>query len=270
MRDPHVVWLEYRLQPSSHVAFENPPPIEHETDTFIMRLSEGVARFEMKEHYASEEEAKSVVEEFLRAWEIYTALRFGAAEMRFSFERPHVIDRKPPPPGTTLVVALADRLTLKGEATVALTAVRRAYPAPPTGFRVSPNVGTLWDRYQHYREGREPLPGVAYFCLTFLETMAGGPPEGAARKRKISEARKKAAQKYQIDENVLGKLGDLSSTRGDARTARKVTANMTPLSPAEAAWIDSATREIIRRVGEVDAGATGLPAITMKHLPPLR
>lgn len=144
---------------------------------------------------------------------------------------------------------------------------RSVYPAPPTGFKASPNVRTLWDRYQHYREGRESLPGMAYFCLTLLETMAGRQPEDAAKKRKISNARKKAAEKYHIDENVLAKLGDLSSARGDARTARKATAMARSHTPAEVAWTESAIRAIIHRVGKVDARVTGLALISMKHLP---
>ena len=223
-----------------------------------MRLSEGVAKFEMKEHYASEEEAKSVVEEFLRAWEIDSALRIGGTGMLFAFERAQVIDRNPPPPGTVLVAVPTGRLTVRAHApTVHVT--RRAYPAPPAVFRVSPDVETLWQRYQFHRQGSEPLPGMAYFCLTRLEASAGGPPK----------AREKAVTKYAIDKKVLDKLGELSSERGDPKTARKATAMARFHTPAEVAWTESAIRAIIRRVGEVVAGATGLPVITMKDLPRL-
>jgi hypothetical protein len=38
--------------------FEDPPPIEDETDTFRMTLAEGVATFHMKVHYPSAETAR--------------------------------------------------------------------------------------------------------------------------------------------------------------------------------------------------------------------
>lgn len=255
MTDPHVVWLQYRPVPPEHVSYENPPPVELETAAFFMRLSEGVAQFDMQKHYATEDEAREAVKGFLRSWEIDSALRFGDTGMQFSFERSHVIDRNPPPPGTALVVTATGRLTMKSSVAATVHVTRRAYPAPPTDFRASPDVETLWQRYQFHRQGREPLPSMAYFCLTQLEVNAGG--------------RRGAASRYALSREVLAKLGELTSKYGDAKTARKAKAMGRPHTPAEVTWLDSAIKRIIQRVGEVDAGATNLQEITLKDLPPV-
>jgi hypothetical protein len=97
---------------------------------------------------------------------------------------------------------------------------------------------------------------MAYFCLTVIEAKAG--------------SRKQAAKLYRISKEVLSKLGELTSDRGDAQTARKIkqSSTLTPLSSAESSWINAAVKTIIRRVGEIDLDPK-LPEITMNDLPTL-
>ena len=96
---------------------------------------------------------------------------------------------------------------------------------------------------------------MAYFCLTVLKANAGGLPEAAA--------------KYNIGERVLRKLGELTSVRGDPRTARKMPTPATPpLSGAEDAWIQETIKQLIWRVGDQRSPAN-LPPVTMADLPRL-
>jgi hypothetical protein len=97
---------------------------------------------------------------------------------------------------------------------------------------------------------------MVYFCLTVIEAKAGG--------------RDQAVKLYRISKEVLSKLGELTSERGDAKTARKMKQGktLTPLSPTESSWINAAVKAIIRRVGEIDLDPT-LPDITMNDLPTL-
>ena len=62
IRDPHVVALYYRMLTDESVSFTDPPPVEWETDAFRARLQDGVARFELIEHYPSAEAARERVE----------------------------------------------------------------------------------------------------------------------------------------------------------------------------------------------------------------
>jgi hypothetical protein len=95
---------------------------------------------------------------------------------------------------------------------------------------------------------------MAYFCLTVLKTSAG--------------SRAEASRQYIIDPKVLGTLGDLTANRGDGATARKMHANLVPYTPLEISWIEKAIEILIRRVAEIEAGAT-CTKITMKDLPAL-
>jgi hypothetical protein len=256
MRDPHVASLRYRLVPGETVTFDCPPPVERETGPFRVRLEDGVATFEMLEHHASEETARRCVEEYLRAWEIDVALRSGRAEVRFEFEDADIIDRDPPPPGTGVVIYAK---TATAKAHIAAAHVTRSrYPEPPRAFVVSPDVETMWRRYEGYLEGREPLAPMAYFCLTVLVASAGG--------------RKKAAEKYVISRSVLSSLARLATEVGDERTARKFDhlKDQRPHTGAEKAWIEAAVKALIRRAGEraSNPGAS-LPEFTMSDLPKL-
>jgi hypothetical protein len=85
--------LRYHAQTAGNLVFEDPPPIEDETNAFRMTLTEGVAMFEMKEHHSSEETAKRIVEEYLRAWKIDVALQRNRASLRFIFDGARVVDR---------------------------------------------------------------------------------------------------------------------------------------------------------------------------------
>ena len=90
---------------------------------------------------------------------------------------------------------------------------------PPSGVTLNaddPDVLTMFHRYQGYLENREPLPAMAYFCLSMLE-------------RYLCAGRKKAATKYAIDFEVLREVGNLAANKGGPETARK----------AQRAWIGS-------------------------------
>ncbi len=84
------------------------------------------------------------------------------------------------------------------------------------------------------KNGREPLASMAYFCLTLLENRYGG--------------RTAASKALVVDEAVLGKLGNLSTNRGDVSTARKITGDLTPFGAADTQWLEAAIRALIRRV----------------------
>ncbi len=258
MRDPHIVALRYKVVPDKTVSFQNPPPLERETKAFRLCVGDDVATFEMKEHHSSIQEAQERVRPYLHAWDVYTALSQGRREIGFEFESADIIDRDPPPPGAPQVIKPIgiDSVAVVDTPTIHIT--RGGYPAPPDGFKVSPNVDTMWNRYEGYLAGREPLASMAYMCLTVLEASAGG--------------RKEAAEQYGIARNVLDTLARLTSEVGDERTARKIVAHGKPRphTGAEVAWIEATIKMMTLRVGEwaFDSSATR-PKLTMADLPEL-
>jgi hypothetical protein len=175
--------------------------------------------------------------------------------MQFVYEDAHLIDRDPPPPGSLKIVS--ESVMINMEAVVSATdhLIRRKYPEPPKQFRISPDVETLWHRYEGYLDGHEPLLSMAYFCLTLLETRAG--------------SRGNAASKYAIEIDVLRKLGELTSTRRDEKITRKANP-LDSLKNEEKTWINAAIKMIIRRIGEYEYDPTAsLLMIKMADLPPL-
>ena len=74
----------------------------------------------------------------------------------------------------------------------------RTYPSPPSmGLKPTPDVESMFHRYVGFREGREPLTTMAYFCLTVLEASTG----------KRSGKRAAAAKRYGMCQEVLKQLG---------------------------------------------------------------
>lgn len=196
----------------------------------------------------------------MRAWEIRTALHSQPDEPRFEYEDGKVIDRNPPKPGEGHVLTLEPGTIRVQGLPVTFHVTRRSYPAPPSDFVLSPDVTVLWARYQRFREGQEPLSGMAFFCLTVLEQASGGG----------NKKRQKAALKFGVHEDVLAKLGALTSAVGNAVTARKAEAIGRAHTEQELRWIEAVVRMVIRRVGEVAADPQRqVPQITMADLPKL-
>jgi len=255
MRDPHVESLRYRLKTSETTAYENPPAVKVIRDEFECHLNDGVLTCHMQEHYPAVGEARRVVEDFLRSWEIKTALELGRGEMQFQFEDSHVIDLDPPPPGSPKIVRVSGTANITSNISAILHVTRRKYPDPPTVFTSTSDVEILWKRYEKYLDENKDLLSMAYACLTFVERKADG-------------IRKAAADLYLIDYDILDKLGGLTSTKGDAKTARKFPkkGDLIPLSEKENKWIEAVVKVLIRRTGEL-ANIQLVQRITMADLP---
>lgn len=252
--DPHVDSLRYLLRPHEGVEFDNAPPIEHETAAFRMRLESLIATFDMKEHHASEHSARQCVEEWLRAWELDVALRFGQVEIEFVFQNAKIIERDPPPPGTIHYASAHVTAFVSGQATITIR--HGKYPTPPTSLKFSPDVDTMWYRYRGYEQGKEPLASMAYFCLSLLEVSAGG--------------RAQAANQHSVSNPILNKLGEFTTNFGDSRTARKQSKASTGLdfTVEQTAWMEAAVKLLIRRKAEYDFDPEArLPQLYMTDLP---
>ncbi len=233
MRDPHVQTIHYEITSGEHISYRDPAPLSFSNHLGTFEVAESKLRVTPAERFADEVGAREAIEPFLRAWEIDTDLKSNVGMIRFKFDRIDVVDRDPPPPGTSQVIhAQAGSYMLVGStATLHLTCSK--YPDPPNAFRATPEVQHAYRRWLGYRSGREPLPAMAYFVLTVLESAAGGRPA--------------AALAYQIQPAVLGTLGRLTSTKGDESIARKAGAQnqYQDLSDREKQWVEEAVRRVI-------------------------
>jgi hypothetical protein len=262
--DPHVQALRYALKTDASLRFEDPPPLEHETDAFRLLLDQGKLRVEMKEHHPTVASARAAVDRYLRGWELDFQLRHGRRSLWFDFEDSELVDRDPHPAGVVVGVADIQLGAISGTITATSTArgtihgSMKAYPPPPGRFEISPDVESMRNRYDGFVQGREPLSSMAYFCLTVVEAAGGETRRGRVR-------REAAARRFAIHLDVLDALGHLTSEKGD----RKAT-SAGPHVADEEKWIDAAVRALIRRLAEHAEDPTDpLPLLTMNDLPPL-
>jgi hypothetical protein len=264
MRDPHVESLRYSAGPTGNTSYSNPPLLEDENDLYTLTLVDGELTIKPKDHFATVSQAREAIEPFLRAWELDADLRSGVVgAIRFNYQGHITVDRNPLPADDqspkTLEVGATEMVWVAGSATLHTTSANYPKP-PPLSFQITPDVDTMWFRYRGYREGREPLLSMAYFCLTVMEASVG----------RGKKAREKAGRRYNIHIDVLQKLGNLTA-RGDAKTARKVQKGqpLEPLTGAEPHWVDEAVKALIRRMGEYKRGQP-ISKLTMRDLPSLR
>lgn len=62
------LWVEYRLAVGDGLQFKNPPDLKFDQPAFSRTLHEGLLRCSMIKHFAICEEAREVVDQFLRSW----------------------------------------------------------------------------------------------------------------------------------------------------------------------------------------------------------
>ena len=237
MNDPHVVALLYRIEDDPSVDYREAPPFDHEEEQFRLHIEDQQVRFELKEHCATSEAARTVVEPYIRCWELDASLRTHRFKLRF--ERPEIVDRNPMP-GKVSAGAAYFNITIP-TAQVTVTAVVPSYPRPPSGLTLDPDNPdgvTMYNRYTGYLERREPLTSMAYFCFTMLT-------------KHLNKGRKKAATKYWIDDSILKDIERLSSIKGGPAGARKALGVSQDLEAAESHFLREAVKAMIRRVAEV-------------------
>lgn len=245
MNEPIVTQLNYELKLSKELAFDNPPPLEQELPEFKFLLLAGQLNVTMNKEVETEKDARSIVDPYLKSWELDHFLETGRKEFWFEFKDSVIIDKKPNRPGDKVIqVGLSELLVIGGEVTFTLT--KKYYPVPNFLLSVNPDVETLVSRYESFTKKKEPLLSMAYFCLTVLEASGGN--------------LKNASLKYNIHKDVLKKLSELTSTRGNMLEARKAKGSRSfePLTTKEIDWINATVRKLIRRKAEYEYDPSGV------------
>ena len=265
MNDPHVVALNYSIKHDSSVDYSKALPLDHEDETFRIKIEDKQVRLELKEHYPTEEAARQAVDRYISSWELNAALSGQPGQFKLTFQGADIVDWNPTPPTPSRrpgVVPIAVTATA-GAPTVRLslsTISPKPYPPPPSGLTLNPddpNVSTLYNRFIGYLQNREPLTSMANFCLTVLETS-------------LSKGRRAAAAEYGIDKEVLRKIGNLTANKGGREGARKASGIGNDLTRQESRFLVEAVKAIILRVAKVAHDPEqNTPKITLSDLPDL-
>ncbi len=257
MNDSYVVALLYRIDHGSQFDYSKAKRRHFEESAFLLEIEDEQVRFKLKTHYATEDEARNAIDDYISAWEFDSCLKYGENYFRLRFEKSEIIDRSPTP-GVTVAHATPLRLEISlssAEGTVGVP----EYPLPPSDIALNPDVETMYTRYMGYRRGNEPLASMAYFCLTVLE-------HSTSLEEKGEHA---AVQKYQIGKAVLKKIRVLSSRKG-GQFARKGDAVTNDFTSQECSFLEQAIQRIIRRAAEKARNPDKvLPQILLSDLPPI-
>ena len=239
MNAPHVVALCYKIEHGAGIDYSRAEPFEVRHDAFDVRIKDGHVRFSMNDHFTTERDARNAVAAYIRGWELDAALLRGPNTFMLRFDRPEIEERNPTP-GYKYAQARPVHITIT-TSEPEVTLLPRTYPPPPpTGLKRSPDVESMFYRYVGYREGKEPLTAMAYFCLTVLE----------ASTEKRRGRRAAAAKRYHISRRVLDRFAELSTTKGGAR-ARKANGVNRDLTQKERQFLEAAVEKIIRRAAEL-------------------
>ena len=175
MNDPQVKAIHYFIEHDDSVDYSDAAPLVYEDELFCVQADKAEVIFEPKNHYSTEEEAKSAIEGLVRRWEFEAALHVGSGAFKLIYAGVDIIDRNPPPPSAGVVASPAAFHFRMPEAQVRVTKALAAYPVPSSGRAIEPDdpdASFMLSRLDLYRQGREPLAAVAYFCLTVLERSA--------------------------------------------------------------------------------------------------
>ena len=255
MNDPFVETLNYILKTSDEILYDNPPILEEEFNSFKIRLENESLNVEMKNNCATEDQARSFVDPYLKAWELDYILTYGQKEFWFEFNKSTIIDRAPKclDGSATAYTNTAHICITSFSPKVHVT--RNQYPLPPKKLKYSPDVESLSIRYNSFLNGKEPLLSMAYFCYTLITSI---------------KSPKVASKIYAIHYSVLKKLSELTSVRGNKLEARKFTntSSFEPLTMPEQNWIIETIKLLIRRKAEYDFDPEGtFQEITMGELP---
>ncbi|MDE0280752.1 MAG: hypothetical protein OXN16_06675 [Gammaproteobacteria bacterium] len=76
MNDPHVVALIYRINHGDTIDYSKAERLEVDETKFHLTVEDSNARFEFKEHFSTEEQAREAIANYTRIWE-FDGKRYG-------------------------------------------------------------------------------------------------------------------------------------------------------------------------------------------------
>lgn len=266
MNDPHVESLHYKVMHEDSVNYDRAELLEFETAEFRLQVEEGNVTVWPNAHFPEKDEARAIIEPFIRRWEFDAAVERGAKEFRLKFDYADVIDRNPTP---GVVTANARPVNWNVSVSTPTVVVGRGhYPTPPSGSLMdpaNPDAQSMLQRLEGYRQGKEPLGDMAYFCVTVIER-AGSNSLGSSGSLD-NGSRAEATKYFHISKSLLNEVARLSTDKGGS-LARKAKGTAEEYSLEEETFLINAIQAFILRAAEKAANPTAdLPKITKSHLP---
>ena len=251
MNDPHVEALIYIIEHGSNVTYDDATPVAFDRPGFYVRIEDGRVRFELKEHYATAEEAQAAVQPFIDQWEFEEKLRVGSGQFALRLEKPEITDRQPTP---GVFVGIPVPIRANFQMSKATGTVSRPYPQPPSEAPMDLNnfrVRRMFDQYAAYFNGRD-LPVVAYICCEEFEKLGANLNDAAA--------------KHKISHNLVKEVRKIANTKG-GDGSRHAQGIGHPLTRREKQILERAVAAMIIRAAKVAADPNQhMPEINLGNL----
>ena len=171
MNDPHVTALHYWVEHDDSVDYDNAVPLGYEDDLIDVHLEKRQLTLRPKEHYASVQEARESLEDFIRNWEFDAAVEAGGRQFELKYMYADICDRNPAPPPPGVVEASMSVRAGVPKVSFRLRVGKPKYPNPSEKLKLDPSDPTaqaMLSRLDRYHQGRETLAAMSYFCITVL------------------------------------------------------------------------------------------------------
>ena len=239
MNDPHVEALIYVVEHDNSSDYSLAKTVELEHTTFRLKLEGSEARFEFKEDYPTQQQAQQAIQPFIQQWELRASLKSGPGTFTLKFNRAEMIDRKPTP---GVISVSASPVSFNFTVSSPTVTVSRQYPQPPCERRMNmdnPDVQSMLHRYMGYRQQREYLPSMSYFCYEVFT-------------KRLGKGDKDTAQKHKISHKLVKEVRILASTKGGDQ-GRHQSAICHPLTQPEVQFLEKAMAAMIIRAAMVAA-----------------
>jgi hypothetical protein len=240
------VVIHYFIGPVNSFS-EDAPRISFENDIANFLLRNDILYATIKDDQMEEADARMLVEQYLDDWNLEVEIIGRWTGITFTYLESPLTNTvggrsATESPIETTVIPEASELVIQYS----------QYPTPPI-CKVTPAMRLIWERFKWARLGlREPLQSAAYFAFTVIRQSAEN---------------EQASKIYNVDAKILRKLSELSTIRGDSRTARKaLVSDARPLTRSEKYWVDMAIRSILLQIGQIAAGLSP-DRITWSSLP---
>lgn len=232
--------------------FVNDDVVQFTVPEATFTLKSGILIARLSTPVAKTSEAREIVDPIVRAWEFEAEIYMGFRQIQFEFvsDQTDSVTSISSPSDLDL---MADDEEEPWDGHGELVLLSR-YPSGPT-IRVTPEMENIWERFARAYLGiREPLQSAAYYGLTIIE--------------KLHESRREASKTLSVEYDVLRKVGELSTVRGDQNTARKANGASKPITRSEKRWLHYTFRILIMQLGYIAAGLAP-SQVTMSDLPKL-
>ena len=237
MNDPHVVALFYDIEHGDSVSYEKAKSFVHDEPAFRVRVKNKKVCFKLKEHYATESEARQSIDKYIRVWELDAGLKRSPDFFKLKFARAKIVDRNPTS-GKKSVSATPVRLKITTSVS-AVTIAPPDYPSPPADLSIDPDVQSIYDRSHALCVEATSRCQVWHFSvLPFLRIRKWRELKVNSKKTKNV---KRLLNTMTLKRKSLSWSGQLSSTKVGSLEARKREGANDDLTAQERSFLLEAT-----------------------------